>query len=179
MSKKPAQTAIIPIDKNHVGEIGIEFNLRINLPDGATETIHEILNSDSSRFCDLFPLAGLDKTKDFIGMDMQGTKFIDEGVFLENSNMRGCNLRQTTWKNTSVNGVLFEGANLTGVIGLTEENLASAYIDETTILPNHLNRQKIMFLHASNGLPPAPPIEPIIPEEPIVFEIPMTIHKIM
>jgi hypothetical protein len=100
-----------------------------------------------------------------IASDFTKQIFGDDGVFFEGANFRYANLRFTQWDTPreTMKGIYLEGAILQGADGLytgslTEEDLAHAYIDETTVLPKGFNYERIMEMHRALKMPPAPPI---------------------
>jgi uncharacterized protein YjbI with pentapeptide repeats len=58
-----------------------------------------------------------------------------------NANFRGAN-----FKDANLKGTILRGADLREVRNLTREQLASAIVDETTLLPDYLQREE--FLNA-------------------------------
>lgn len=65
------------------------------------------------------------------------------GVNFQTANLRGTELQGTELEDTDLRGAIldgayFKGANLSGAIGLTKEQIESAYIDDRTKLPDYL-----------------------------------------
>ncbi len=136
---------------------------KFSLTEDLFETLDAIFAApDDSKLSYLFKQAGLDPKQDLMGFPLfEGGSFKDEGFYYERANLRNTNLRETQWNdNVSLYGTLLEGADLTGALGLTEEKLSEAYIDDNTILPEALDRQKIYDLHAALEMPGAPPLKP-------------------
>lgn len=100
-----------------------------------------------------------------VASDFEGQGFMNDGVFFEGANFRYANLSRTTWEkpNKTMKGMLLEGAILSKADALwpgslTEAVLAQNYIDITTVLPKGFKYERIMEMHESLNMPPAPPI---------------------
>ncbi len=115
-------------------------------------------NQRHEKFSTIAKQAGMNRKKDFRCEDFSGTVFKDDRKYFEGTNFRGTNLSNTTWENTSIRGALMEGANLYGAKGLTVKDLATAYSDDSTILPEGISRKQVMSAHEALKLPPAPPM---------------------
>lgn len=61
-----------------------------------------------------------------------------EGAMLQNANLRGAWLWKASLSEAVLDGAHLEGADLTGVAGLTAEQIRRAHIDQSTKLPDHL-----------------------------------------
>ena len=92
-----------------------------------------------------------------IGANLSGTNFQHDYAFFEGANFRGADLSHTQWdiKTTSIKGAYLEGADLRMAEGLTNEYLATAYIDIKTKLPDYLSRKEIQKLHNDLNMPAA------------------------
>jgi len=62
---------------------------------------------------------------------------------LANSNLTGANLGRANMDGAWLDKTCLKGANLMGAIGLTEDQIRSAIIDENTKLPDYLNIKKM------------------------------------
>ncbi len=80
-------------------------------------------------------------------LDLSGT-FIRRtnlnGVNLQNADLSGADCTNATFRganftNANLRGTVLKGADLTDAIGLTDEQLARAVVDKTTILPSYLS----------------------------------------
>jgi uncharacterized protein YjbI with pentapeptide repeats len=83
------------------------------------------------------------------------------GAFMRRTNMSGANLveanfaradatganfREADFARANLDGTILIGADLTGARNLTVEQLARAGIDETTVLPNYIDRATVQAL---------------------------------
>src|ERR1700722_19594816 len=57
---------------------------------------------------------------------------------LSHADLTGANLRGANLADAILTGTILRGADLSGVINLTKEQLASAVVDDETILPSQL-----------------------------------------
>lgn len=57
---------------------------------------------------------------------------------LSHADLTGANLSGANLAGAILKGTILRGADLSGVVNLTKEQLASAVIDETTVLPAYL-----------------------------------------
>lgn len=64
-----------------------------------------------------------------------------EGAMLQGANLRGAWCWKSSFAGAILEGAHLEGADLTGAAGLTLEQIQSAYRDETTKLPAHLQSE--------------------------------------
>jgi uncharacterized protein YjbI with pentapeptide repeats len=62
-----------------------------------------------------------------------------EGALLSDAHLKRANLSGAHLEGANLSGAHLEGANLSSAYGLTPEQLASAYTDEATRLPNYPN----------------------------------------
>ena len=72
------------------------------------------------------------------GADMQNARLSVAdlmGANLRLANLRGADFWMADMKNTQLEGAELQGANLCDVTNLTREQVASAIIDDTTVLP--------------------------------------------
>ncbi len=92
-----------------------------------------------------------------IGADISGVTFRHDGAFFQKANFRGADLRYTIWHpTTSIEGALFEGANLTHATGMSNETLATAYVNEQTRFPAGTSLAAIKKIQRHIEMPPAP-----------------------
>ena len=57
--------------------------------------------------------------------------------------------RDADFKDAILEGTILRGADLTGVKNLTVEQLSSAVIDDHTILPSYIDREKLRNMMTS------------------------------
>ncbi|MCU0535009.1 MAG: pentapeptide repeat-containing protein [Hydrococcus sp. Prado102] len=57
---------------------------------------------------------------------------------LKNANLKKANLEQANLRESKLTGADLKGANLSKAIGLTQEQISQAFIDQTTTLPSYL-----------------------------------------
>lgn len=62
---------------------------------------------------------------------------------LSNADLTGAKLRNSDFEGTRLNGAILKGADLTGARNLTVAQLASAVIDEHTLLPPYIDRARL------------------------------------
>lgn len=105
----------------------------------------------------LLSIGRINPKMSLISADISGNTFEHDYCFFEDANFRGADLSHTEWDitTTSIKGALLEGANLAKAQGLTNEYVATAYIDGKTTLPPYLNRAKIEKIHQSLNIPAA------------------------
>lgn len=70
---------------------------------------------------------------------------------LSKADATGASFRQADFADARMAGTILRGADLTGALNLTEEQLASAVIDEDTMLPAYIDRAKVLALIASKS----------------------------
>lgn len=152
------KTIIVPVGDDHVAEIQTKFTVAI---DAETEqAMIAVLESDDSKFSSLCKIAGMDIKTDLSAGNFEGLDVSNEGDCLEGANFRDSNLRHSIWRGlTSTKGILFEGTDLRGAKYLTEEDLAQAYINEETHLPEGIDRARVNYLHQKLNMPKPPPYE--------------------
>jgi uncharacterized protein YjbI with pentapeptide repeats len=61
---------------------------------------------------------------------------------LSHADLTGANLRGANLADAILKGTILRGADLSGAVNLTKKQLASAVIDETTVLPAYLQDLK-------------------------------------
>ncbi len=66
-----------------------------------------------------------------------------QGADLSGADASGALFRGADFKDARLSGTILRGADLTGAKNLTEEQLASAIIDDLTLLPNYIDRSKL------------------------------------
>jgi len=76
------------------------------------------------------------------------------GASLRDANLCGTDASNAIFKGADFGGALLRGtilrgADLTGAQNLTLEQLAEAVIDERTILPNYIDRKKLLGLNSA------------------------------
>jgi len=64
------------------------------------------------------------------------------GSNLAGADATGANFRGANFKDANLKGTILRGADLRGARNLTREQLAAAIIDETTLLPDYLEREE-------------------------------------
>lgn len=166
MSESIKNTVAVQHDFSATTPLPVFGSRRPILTDEEVATVTAIRKSEDQSIATLCRIAGLDITRDFFAANLKGASFANAGTFFENANFKKTHLMDTVWDDTaSLKGINLEGANLTGATGLTEEKLAQAYISETTILPEGMDRDRILELHQlylSQETDPAssPPVEP-------------------
>lgn len=69
---------------------------------------------------------------------------------LSNADLTGAKLRNSDFERTRLNGAILNGADLTGALNLTLAQLATAVIDEHTLLPAYIDRAKLLDAHKSS-----------------------------
>jgi uncharacterized protein YjbI with pentapeptide repeats len=82
----------------------------------------------------------------FVEIDLSGTfiRRVDlratnlEGADFSGADCTGADFRGANFKDTILNGTVLKQADLSGATNLSMEQLASAIIDATTILPDYL-----------------------------------------
>jgi hypothetical protein len=176
MRPEKPPTVIVPINEHFVAEVQTEFTIPLSAEIGGK--ISAVLECEDDRFSTLCQVAGLDLKTDFVGANLNKVEFINESAAIEGANFRRASLIESGWEGTSMKGMLLEGINLTGALGLTEEKLALAYLDDKTILPDGLSREKIQALHAAHNLPIAP-FEARPEERSITIQVPAVLHRKM
>ena len=62
---------------------------------------------------------------------------------LTRADMTGASARGANFKNTILNKTIMRGVDLTGALNITVDQLADALIDDTTILPNYIDRAAV------------------------------------
>jgi len=62
---------------------------------------------------------------------------------LSNADLTAAKLRNSDFEGTRLQGAILNGADLTGARNLTVAQLASAIIDEHTLLPAYIDRTKL------------------------------------
>jgi uncharacterized protein YjbI with pentapeptide repeats len=92
------------------------------------------------------------------GLSEEGFKFDVEGAFLRrtnlsNANLEGANLRGADFsnailrganlKNAILDGTILKGADLTGAQNVTLAQLKRAILDDSTLLPDGISREKL------------------------------------
>lgn len=111
---------------------------------------------------EMYDLSGVDIKTYFAGRgagpdDLTGQDFTGSGDCWDGADLRGTDLTGCVFgPDNTLNGTLMEGANLTRVTGLAAEILACAYIDESTILPEGIDRAEVERLHAAKDMPSPP-----------------------
>ena len=65
-----------------------------------------------------------------------------QGADLSGADASGAVFRGANFEGARLFGTILKGADLTGAKNLTEEQIASAVIDEFTILPSHIDKSK-------------------------------------
>jgi len=88
-------------------------------------------------------------TLDLHGAFIRRTNLSDAS--LQDANFSGADatgalFRNADFKGARLVGTILRGADLTGAVNLTEEQLASAIIDEHTKLPAYIDRSKLRQL---------------------------------
>jgi uncharacterized protein YjbI with pentapeptide repeats len=67
-----------------------------------------------------------------------------ERANLSHADATNANLRGANFKGANLKGMILRGADLREAKNLTQEQLASAIIDETTLLPDYLQREEFL-----------------------------------
>lgn len=70
------------------------------------------------------------------GADLSGARM--EETDFEGASLQVANLSRAVLKNSNLKGADLKGANLRYTTGLTKDQIESALIDKTTLLPSHL-----------------------------------------
>ena len=65
------------------------------------------------------------------------------GANLAGADATSANFRGANFKDANLKGTILRGADLRGAKNLTREQLAAAVIDETTRLPDYLEREEV------------------------------------
>lgn len=65
------------------------------------------------------------------------------GANLEHADASGADFRGADFENANLTGTVLKGADLTGAKNLTPEQVRSAIIDDTTLLPSYLDRLEL------------------------------------
>lgn len=112
-------------------------------PPNLLRIVAKVAHAPTSKFSELFTIAELRKETSAVGGIFDGVDFSNEDNALIGFNFKDASLINTLWVGTAVTLINFNGANLTGAQGLTIEKLASAIIDESTILPEGISLQDI------------------------------------
>lgn len=173
-SGKDNSSIFLPFSKDHIVEVPTRIEIRMG--DNFNQKVQDIIEADTDKFSDLLEMVGLDKTKDLTFSNFDDVDFRPETDFLNNANFRGASLKQTKYgPETTLHRTLLEGADLTDAIGLTEEKLADAYTDESTIFPSYIDPARVRFLHDEKKMPPPAPKGS--DDGTITFTVPATLHR--
>ncbi len=175
MPQRPPKTTIIPVDDKHVLEIQTEFTISVGQE--TAEKIQRVLDApDGTRFSQLAEMVGMSKYTDFTFGNFDGIDLRGEGDYWQNANFRGSSFKGSKFgPDVSLKSTLLEGADLTDAEGLTAEMLAETYIDETTILPDYIDRSEVNALHEALNMPPAP--MRVEEDRVITIQVPATLHR--
>ena len=173
-----SETIHVSLNEQFMLEAQIPTKVQVTVSQELHDKLIELDACEEDKFSVLCGIAGLNTKEDFTGTDLSGMPFIDEGTYLEGANFRATSLNNTFWRGTSLRGTLLEGADLTGAQGLSEEDIAAAYIDEQTKLPEQFSRVRIKALHDALDLPAPPPNRPD-EERMIIFALDSTLHRKM
>lgn len=73
-----------------------------------------------------------------------------QGADLSQADASGASFKHADFKGARLAGTILRGADLTGAVNLTEEQLASAIIDEHTVLPTYIDQAKLLNVNASS-----------------------------
>jgi Acetyltransferase (GNAT) domain/Pentapeptide repeats (8 copies) len=118
----------------------------------ALSRITEALDAKTNNLRILLKVAGLDPTKDLVGLPFQRALLADQDLSqfnLSECNLEGANLTGAHLEGANLTGAHLEGANLLGAhlegadlrgVGLTQEQLEWASGNDSTILPDSLVR---------------------------------------
>jgi uncharacterized protein YjbI with pentapeptide repeats len=69
-----------------------------------------------------------------------------EGANLADADATNANFRGAKFKDAILKGTILRGADLREAKGLTTEQLAEAILDETTLLPDYIERERLVKL---------------------------------
>lgn len=176
MGDKKDKSLFIPsVDGEHVFEIKTEFTAQLD--EEHFEQLQKAVNTPDATFTALAEIFEFDKEHSFIGANLDDVSFARDGSYFNGANLRNSSLRNTEFgPNNTFLKTLLEGADLTGAEGLTEEMLAGAYMNDRTILPDYIDRNRVQHLHSQLNLPE--PLHYAGDEGTITIEIPTILHKI-
>ncbi|HEY8963126.1 MAG TPA: pentapeptide repeat-containing protein [Alphaproteobacteria bacterium] len=134
--------------------IDIEASVEVS-PD-FFDTLEKIFTTDESNLFELSKIIKADPKTFYAYADMTGMEIFDGRDEWHNADLRGVNFTNTKWKNTSLWRAVVFGSNFTGAEGLTEDDFAVAYIDAKTILPEGIDRNRVLEKHKALNFPRAP-----------------------
>lgn len=74
-----------------------------------------------------------------------------KGANLSGADASGAIFRGADFEHARLSGAILKGADLSGAKNLTEEQLASAIIDDHTILPSYIDRTKLQIVSSNKS----------------------------
>lgn len=81
--------------------------------------------------------------------DLSGASL--RGADLSRADASGAVFKNADFKDARLAGTILRGADLTGAVNLTQQQLASAVIDEYTRLPAYIDRAKLLEAIGTSG----------------------------
>ena len=75
--------------------------------------------------------------------DWSGVRFVEAN--LARADATGVDFRNADFLNANLDGTILIGANLIGARNLTDDQLSRAVLDETTLLPDYIDRAKLLI----------------------------------
>ena len=73
--------------------------------------------------------------------DWSGVRFVEANLACADAT--GVDFRNADFLNANLDGTILIGANLIGATNLTADQLSRAVLDETTLLPDYIDRAKL------------------------------------